>query len=207
MRGKRGLYIAVESIDGSGKSRLVQALRRALEGVWPEGIVVVREPHLPATRLLFRRGLPPLGEFFLFNADRNALFREVVGPALAEGKLVLSDRSYLSSLAYQVPLLDLEEAEAERLCLKATGGIRPTLWFLLDLPPEEAWERTRHRPQGEEAFLRERLQRVRERYLELAAKDPRGVVLDARLPPVKLLGEALGKLEGLLWFKGKEAGL
>lgn len=191
MRG--GTYIAVEGIDGAGKSRLVQELAR----YWQDRreVLVVREPHLPGTKTLFRRGLPPLAEFHLFNADRHALFRGIVNPALRRGALVLADRSFLSSLAYQVPFLAMGKERALELCLEATEGTRPDLWFLLDLPVEAAWERTRKRPQWEEAFLLERLAEVRRRYLEMASSDPQAVVLDAHLPPKELLRRALSILK------------
>lgn len=197
-----GLYLAIEGLDGSGKSTLAAGLTQELGRVFKTSPLLVREPHLPETLLLFRRGLPPLAEFFLFNADRNVLFAQVVNPALREGRAVVSDRSYLSSLAYQAPFLEMEERVAEALCLGATGGRRPDFWFLLDLPAEEAWKRARSRPEGEEGFLRERLALARDRYLHLAEADKgRALVLDALRPPRELLKEAVRHLEDILAFR------
>lgn len=101
---KRGRFIVVDGIDGSGKSSQVKLLKkklgkRAIATFDPGGT-----PTGQAIReiLLHRRGLSPLAVFFLFLASRAALVEEVIAPALRAGKIVVCDRFDSSTFAYQV---------------------------------------------------------------------------------------------------------
>ena len=101
-----GRYIALEGIEGAGKTSVRDEIGRRLEAAGREA-VCVREPGgTPVGRslrqmLLFGGGLSPWAEALLFAADRAQLMAEVVRPALARGAWVVSDRSVYSSLAYQ----------------------------------------------------------------------------------------------------------
>ncbi|HSH14189.1 MAG TPA: dTMP kinase, partial [Desulfurivibrionaceae bacterium] len=103
---RRGLLIAVEGIDGTGKSSQVRLLAETLKGKgYP--VVVTREPtDGPYGRqirsfFLKRQQLSPEAELELFMNDRRQHVRELVAPALAAGEIVITDRYYLSTAAYQ----------------------------------------------------------------------------------------------------------
>lgn len=180
----RGLFVVLEGVEGAGKTTQARSLS---EWFGRLGLphVLVREPGgTPvgeAVRNLFlERGdwqIPPETELFLILAARGALVRQVIGPALARGEIVLADRFDLSTLAYQGfgRGLDLEEvSRANRL---ATGGVRPDLYLLLDLPPEEG---LRRKGGGGDRMEREELEffrRVRQGYLQLAEGSDSVVVI------------------------------
>ena len=101
----RGLLIAFEGIDGSGKTTQVQRLRASLESIGLQ-VVCTKEPtageHGAALRAsAFTGRLSPEKELQLFVADRKEHLERVILPALAEGAVVLVDRYYLSTVAYQ----------------------------------------------------------------------------------------------------------
>jgi len=101
-----GSLIVLEGLDGSGKSTQVQALAGALRAAGHE-LVVTREPTTgPAGRRIraaaaAREPLPPERELAWFVEDRQQHVREVIRPALAAGRVVVSDRYFLSTVAYQ----------------------------------------------------------------------------------------------------------
>jgi dTMP kinase len=191
---RRGLFITLEGPDGSGKTSQAARLGAALEAEGWE-VVLLREPGGTALGerlrelLLHREDMPidTLADALLFNAARAQLVREVIGPALAAGKTVLCVRFADSTLAYQGygAGLDLETLRAlEKI---ATGGNRPDLTILLDLPAETGLNRkrrgrgalTRFESRADLAFHR----RVREGFLRLARAEPeRWRVIDAARP-------------------------
>ena len=120
--------------------------------------------------------MPPESELFLIQAARAAFVREVVEPALAEGRLVLADRFALSTLAYQGYGRGLDLEEIRRTTRLATGGLEPDLYVVLDVPVQEGDARRRRGGRGDdriEAEGRAFLEKVRDGYLALAADDPR----------------------------------
>lgn len=140
---KRGTLIVFEGIDGCGKSTQLRlaADRLAERGLDP---IVTREPTDGPwgrrIRAMARSGeqVEPETELAWFFADRREHMREVVGPAIAAGRIVLSDRSYLSTVAYQGargldPRQILAESEAE--------FVQPGLALLFEIPPEAAAQR------------------------------------------------------------------
>src|SRR5215472_4244082 len=84
----------------------------------------------------------PLAEAFLFQADRAQHFATLVIPALKEGKLVLTDRCFDASIAYQGYARGVDISLIEQLSLLATQGYKPDLTILLDLDPSEVHRRT-----------------------------------------------------------------
>lgn len=131
----------LEGAEGVGKTtqlwRLAERARAA--GM---AVEVVREPGGTPLgdeirRLLLDAPLHvvPRAEALLFMASRAQLVEDVIRPALADGRLVLTDRFFLSTYAYQVAGRGLED-EAVRLTNRfATDGLRPDLTLLMDLPP------------------------------------------------------------------------
>jgi dTMP kinase len=182
-------FVTFEGIEGSGKSTL---LRRLADRVGP-GVVVTREPGgTPIGRGIREVLLDPANramagatELLLYFADRAQNLAEVVRPALAEGRLVLCDRHVESSLAYQGYGRGLPLDAIRQLALLATGGLRPDLIVLLDLPVEVGLARVRRRAVQDrlESEVVEFHARVRAGFLELASQEPsRWLCLDATRP-------------------------
>ncbi len=181
----RGRLIALEGVDGCGKSTHARRLADAL------GALATAEPGatpLGATlrRLMLDPGLPPVSEraeALLMAADRAQHVAEVVLPALEDGRWVVTDRFSASTLAYQGYGRGLDLEEMRRLVSWAAAGVVPDLTVVLDVPLAVASDRL-HRG-GAEADRLERLdsgfhERVRAGYLALAGADPSTwAVLDA----------------------------
>ncbi len=184
--GHPGRLVALEGIDGCGKSTQVLRLCQRT------GALATFEPGATGLgaalrRLLLDPELPPLAsraEALLLAADRAQHVAELVAPTLAAGRWVVTDRFAASTLAYQGAGRGLALAELRQLVEFATGGLQPDVTVLLDLPVEEAALRLAHqRPDRFEELGLPFQQRVRQGYRELAAGDPaRWVVVDATAP-------------------------
>ncbi len=173
-----GLFLVFEGIEGSGKSLQLKFMARHLRerGVEP---VVTREPGgtplgQGIRRLLLDDGDPsPLAELFLYLADRAQHVERVIRPALGDGRILLSDRFYPSTLAYQGYGRGLDLNLVRKANAWAVGETRPHLIILLDLPVEEALARIRRRPLDRmEKEALEFHRRVREGFLAQAREDP-----------------------------------
>ncbi len=192
-------YVALEGVDGSGKSTVAAALAARLEGAG-ETVVVVREPggtdvgEVIRTVLLDSEILDDWTEALLFAAQRAELAHRVVAPALAEGAWVISDRTYYSSIAYQGHARGLGVAEVRRINETGLRGIVPDFVFVLDTEPEEGLAR-QHRTDrigGESVEFQER---VREAYLALADSEPEKVhVLDGSSSVEDLVDQIMGMI-------------
>ena len=176
-----GLFISFEGIDQSGKSTQAERLVAHLKGRG-HSVVFTREPG--ATELgaqirhLVLRGLPrgPINstaEMFLFAADRAQHVAEVIRPALACDKIVISDRYVDSTLAYQGYGRGLELPKLEAIQDMATGGLLPdlTVWVDVDL----ATSRARGKPGEADRMESENdvmFERVRAGYEKLCSASP-----------------------------------
>jgi dTMP kinase len=188
-----GYFITLEGPEGAGKSTQSTRLAAALTERGFD-VFATREPGGTTAGETIRRILldgPELDgwtEALLFTAARAQLVREVIRPQLQAARVVLCDRYTDSTLAYQGYGRGLDLAILTRLQDEATGGLRPALTFLLDLPVERGLSRiptaSLDRLDREtEAFHH----RVRQGYQEMAAADrERWVVVDATLPPDRL---------------------
>lgn len=127
-------------------------------------------------------GLPASTELLLVLAARAAFVRQVVTPALDSGRWVVSDRFDLSTFAYQGYGRGIPLNELVRLNRYATGGLRPDLYVVLNLPVEEGL--ARHAKSGKpkdrfESGGADFLKRVSEGYVDLARSDERAVAVPA----------------------------
>jgi dTMP kinase len=187
---KRGLFLSFEGGEGSGKSLQARRLAEALTERGRE-VVLTREPGGTAAGerirdiLLHAREIPltPAAQVLLFSSARAQLVREVIRPALDEGKIVIADRFFDSTVVYQghghgVSLQAIREVTA-----LAVGTLVPDRTFLLDVPVEVGLARSGWRAEARwdrfEADATEFHVRVREAYLRLAAAEPRRFVLIA----------------------------
>ena len=186
----RGRFIVVEGGEGVGKSTQVQRLRAFLEGMGLN-VVVTREPGGTALgediRKVVLRGregsMRPEAELLLILAARAAMVREVVEPALAAGRWVLSDRFDLSSFAYQGYGRGIPVGRIAHLNEFATGGLAPDLCIVLDLPVGEGMARQACAGKSRDRFESEGrgfLGRVRRGYVELAGSRAGAVLVSAR---------------------------
>ena len=202
------LFITLEGGDGSGKSTQLGALTEWLQH-HGRTVVQAREPGGTDLGLelreiiLHRRGyMAPRAEALLYAADRAHHVATVVRPALERGDVVIQDRYFDSSVAYQGAGRVLAPDEVRHISLWATEGLLPHLTVLLDLDPALGRERldasrTRYdRLEAEEAAFHER---VRAAYLELATAEPeRFLVLDATRPVDELQASIRDRVSALL---------
>ncbi|AKG39366.1 hypothetical protein MA03_04610 [Infirmifilum uzonense] len=186
-----GVYIVFEGIDGSGKTTQAVMLYEYLSNRNFE-VVLVREPWVKAIKdFLYKHDLDPDAEAYLFAADRIILQKEVVLPALESGKIVVSDRSVFASLAYQV----VRGLPADFI-MAINRSIRlPDIVVLLDLPLELAVKRLEARGETTRFEDPSFMQKVRERYLELAREyNSLFIVIDASRTIHEVHQEILTKL-------------
>ncbi|HUP66236.1 MAG TPA: dTMP kinase [Thermoanaerobaculia bacterium] len=190
-----GFFLAVEGIEGSGKTTQVARLEQRIRS-GGGNVIVTKEPGGTATGNRIRsilldpqeEGMDPLTELFLYAASRRQHVVELIRPALERGAVVLCDRFTDATLAYQGfgRLLDLDRLR--QINDWATDGIRPTLTLILDLPESVGLDRAKERNAAEDLQRESRLEgedlrfhrRVREGYLTLAEAQPdRYAVVDA----------------------------
>ncbi|TET52889.1 MAG: dTMP kinase [Desulfobacteraceae bacterium] len=177
------MFITFEGIDGCGKttqiSRFAATLRK--RGI---PILVTREPGGTEIGQAIRdilldvdnTNIAPLAELFLYAADRAQHVAEVIKPALAANKWVISDRYFDATIVYQGVVLEHYDGLIEVLNREATLDCQPDITFLLDCPAEVGLERIAKRDQQEkkrDRFERKTLDfhiKIRYGYLALANK-------------------------------------
>ncbi len=186
------LFITFEGLDFSGKSTQVRRLEADLRSAGRD-VLVLREPggtpvgESIRTVLLDRTTLhlTPQAELFLFSASRAQLVEQVIRPALARGTVVICDRFYDSTTAYQGGGRGLDAAFIRAVNTTATNGLVPDLTVFLDVPDEE-----RHRRREAMSSERDRMEsndadfyrRVRDAFLELARQERRFRIVDGTRP-------------------------
>jgi len=175
---KKGLFITFEGIEGSGKSTQVRLLVQYLkERSLP--YITTREPGGTVIAEAIRSILlnpdyaemKPETELMLYCASRAQHTGELILPALAQGKIVICDRYFDSTYAYQGAARDLDEQLIDTLTRFATYGRSPDVTFLLDLPVETGLSRIKQRTLDRlELEKAEFHHKVRQQYLSIANK-------------------------------------
>jgi dTMP kinase len=185
-------FITFEGIDGCGKSTQLRMLASELRLRGHE-VVDTREPggtplgaRIRELLLDAQESVEPLAELLLFAADRAQHVRALVRPALASDHIVLSDRYADATVAYQGAGREFSPELIAEVVALATDGLRPDMTLVFDLAVDESRRRAKRRAQRGETHDRLDLEdfafhaRVREAYLEIAARDPDRVkVVDA----------------------------
>jgi dTMP kinase len=181
-----GFFISFEGIDGAGKSTHVDAFRNLMQERYPnKEVVMTREPGGTALGEQLRNLLldAPMNletEALLMFAARREHIAQIIEPALAAGKIVISDRFTDASFAYQGGGRGLSLAklnDLERWVQGRSDGslLQPNLTILFDLPGETA-ESRRSKVRAPDKFEKMDLsffERVRQEYLRRAKEDPK----------------------------------
>jgi dTMP kinase len=197
----KGLFITFEGTEGSGKTTQIAALAERLRSLGhtvrtlrePGGTPIGEEIRHTLKHSAANRAMTPEAELLLLNASRAQLVREVIRPALAAGEIVLCDRFYDSTFAYQAYGRGLNSKQVQRIISLAVGRTRPDLTLLLMVPIAVSEARRRARPserdrmeEADRAFF----ERVEKGYEAIAAAQPSRIRrLDATLPTEVVAGE------------------
>lgn len=188
-----GRFIVLEGVDGSGKTTQVTLISGWLSALG-HAHITAREPGGTAVGEAIRSivlskddlEMPAESELLLILAARAAFVRDVVRPALAEGKTVIADRFSLSTLAYQGYGRGLDLDDVRKAIDFATGGLTPDLYIVLDVPIAEGkarQERARDESDRIERAGTAFREAVRNGYLALKKTDKHVAVIDGRGAP------------------------
>ncbi|HOP75781.1 MAG TPA: dTMP kinase [Bacillota bacterium] len=187
----KGYLITFEGLDGSGKSTQALKLKEALSRKG-YSVVLTREPGGTPLAEEIRRviltpttePLVPMAEILLYAASRAQHVENLIKPALAEGKIVISDRFIDSSIAYQGYGLGWDVEVVKAVNRMAVNGLMPDLTFFIDVSVEKALERIKgrqHRAEADRIESREMLfhRKVREGFIQLSKSDSRFVRVES----------------------------
>lgn len=199
----RGLFITLEGADGCGKSTQAAILADRIAATGRE-VVRLREPGGTAVSEKIRAlvldpensEMAPECELLLFEASRAQLVRQVIEPALARGAVVVCDRFYDSTFAYQAAGRSLAEQTIRAANALGSCGVEPDRTLVLDMDTDAALARaTRDGADRMEAEGVAFQRRVREGYLRLVAEEPRRV---RRVDATGTVEEVAGRLADAL---------
>ena len=203
----KGIFITFEGIDGCGKSTQCEMLKEYLKEN-NKDFIFVREPGGTVIGERIREILldkknsqmTVKTELLLFEAARAQITDEVIKPALEEGKIVLCDRFFDSSSAYQGMARGMGMDFVAGLNMAATGGLKPDVTFFFDISAEEALERRGKRGEASDRIELAGLkfqEDVRRGYIELAKNsDGRVITIDATKGIDEIFEVVKSSLEG-----------
>jgi dTMP kinase len=191
----KGLFITFEGTEGCGKSTQVELLGQRLTALGycvrtlrePGGTPIGEEIRTTLKHSKDNSAMTPEAELLLMNASRAQLVREIIRPALAAGEIVLCDRFYDSTIAYQGYGRQLDLKLVQSIVAVAVGETKPDLTLLLTISQETSERRLAAR-QSTLPFVRDRFEeadreffaRVAKGYEAIAAAEPGRIrVLDA----------------------------
>ena len=177
-----GAFISFEGIDGCGKTTQAMDLAETLE-MDNYDVVYVREPGRTATGekirdlLLDKENTDIVDEceLLLYEASRAQLVKEVIQPALDRHAVVICDRFYDSTYAYQAGARGLDADLVKRANELGSCGLAPDITILLDVDPELAHKRSKFERRGQEDRIEAEglkfQESVRQGYLDLAKQE------------------------------------
>lgn len=179
-----GKFLTFEGIDGSGKSTQLRLLAEHLRFSGAD-VIETREPggtplgrRLREAFLETEEAVTPMAELLSFAADRAQHVEFLIRPALADGRIVISDRFADATFAYQGAGRGFAEEDVKKVIELATGGLKPDLTLFFDISVELAIDRMRDRDNSDSKRNRmdqetaEFYARVRESYLGIGRRDP-----------------------------------
>jgi len=198
----RGLFITFEGIEGSGKTTQISLLAEHLRSLGhtvrttrePGGTPICEEIRHTLKHSSSNEAMTPEAELLLMNASRAQLVREVIRPALDGGEIVLCDRFYDSTIAYQGYGRGLDLSTVKAMIDAAVGDTRPDLTLLMVVAHKVSAERLLAR-QATLPFMRDRIEeadraffeRVAKGYQAIAAAEPNRVrQIDANVPSERI---------------------
>ena len=205
----KGLFITFEGTEGCGKSTQVGLLAERLRGMGcfvrmlrePGGTPIGEEIRHTLKHSRANEAMTAEAELLLMNASRAQLVREVIRPALAAGEIVVCDRFYDSTTAYQGYGRQLDLEKVKTVIHFAVGETKPNLTLFLHVPAEVSAERLRSR-QSTLPFVRDRMEegdrhffaRVAQGYEAIAAAEPNRVRVVNGSGPVEVVCENICEL-------------
>ena len=197
------MFITFEGIEGSGKSTQIQLLKEFFEKKAQKAFFT-KEPgssevgkKIRSVLLNKENKISPQTEIFLIFADRVQHVQEIIKPNLNEGKIVISDRYYDSSIAYQGQREGVDKTEIYEL-INMLDLPTPDITFLLDLPVDIGLKRAKNRAsldrfESEEISFHEA---VRQNYLDLQEQNLERIVkIDALQTPDEIFSNILNKIK------------
>ncbi|MDP8219919.1 MAG: dTMP kinase [Candidatus Stygibacter frigidus] len=200
----KGIFITFEGIEGCGKSTQVELLKNQLEADGMD-VILTREPGGTVISERIRdllldptyKEMLPETEVLLYAASRSQHTGQKIIPAIESGKVVISDRYYDSTIAYQGAARQIDGSAIRFLCEFAAYHHEPDLTFLIDVAVETGLGRIN--PESADRLEQESLdfhRRVRTGFLELAEKHSRIVIIDGQ--------KSISEINGLILDKVKE---
>ena len=201
---RKGLFITFEGIEGCGKSTQARMLKEFLKKK-DKRVFLTREPGGPKIAEEIRemllsvanKEMLPETEVLLYMASRSQHTGEWIIPELEKGKIVISDRYYDSTFAYQGAARKIDGKLIDIIRRYATFGLVPDITFLVDLPEEIGLSRILAKDADRlEQESMEFHKRVREGFLDLAKKEPnRFKVLDGKKNIKELHSEVISIID------------
>ena len=205
----KGLFITFEGTEGCGKSTQVELLAQRLRALGyrvrthrePGGTPIGEEIRHTLKHSQQNHAMTSETELLLMNASRAQLVREVIRPALAAGEIVVCDRFYDSTTAYQGYGRQLDLEKIKTVIEFAVGETKPNLTLFLHVPPEVSAERLRSR-QATLPFVRDRIEEADQKFFArvahgfsiIAAMEPQRVKLINGAQPVETVCAAIWEL-------------
>jgi dTMP kinase len=181
------MFIVFEGIDGSGKTTLSKMFAELLKREGKK-VIWTFEPYNEKIREIVKENnFNPLSETLLFLADRKEHIEQVIKPYLKKGYWVISDRYYLSTLAYQGYGKGLDIVELEKLNKEIIGNIEPDLWIYIETPLDTAIERLKKRKKMDKFENIRYLKRVKKGFEKLIKRKKNVIVLDGGKSLIELL--------------------
>ena len=172
----KGCFITFEGTEGCGKSTQIKLLAERLRALGhrvrllrePGGTPIGEEIRHTLKHSQNNHAMTPEAELLLMNASRAQLVREIIRPALVDGEIVLSDRFYDSTTAYQGYGRELDLEKVKSVIEFAVGETKPDVTLLLHVPAEVSAERLRSR-QSTLPFVRDRIEEADRKFFERVA--------------------------------------